>query len=57
MSEAGLQDGSGTENSDGRFGRFGGRYVPETLVSALDEFAEIFQPAAVGAGADTEAAA
>jgi tryptophan synthase beta chain len=24
---------------DGRFGRFGGRYVPETLVAALDELA------------------
>ena len=40
MSNAGLRDGAGTEDSDGRFGRFGGRYVPETLVSALDELSE-----------------
>ena len=26
-----------TSSENGRFGRFGGRYVPETLVSALDE--------------------
>ncbi|MCU0649930.1 MAG: tryptophan synthase subunit beta [Gemmatimonadaceae bacterium] len=26
-----------TETSDGRFGAFGGRYVPETLIPALDE--------------------
>lgn len=28
---------AGTADSGGRFGRFGGRYVPETLVPALDE--------------------
>jgi len=29
----------------GRFGRFGGRYVPETLVAALDDLAETYQKA------------
>jgi tryptophan synthase beta chain len=29
--------GAATTDSGGRFGRFGGRYVPETLVPALDE--------------------
>ena len=31
--------------SAGRFGRFGGRYVPETLVGALDELAEAWSAA------------
>ena len=31
---------------DGRFGRFGGRYVPETLIAALDELAAAWQEAA-----------
>jgi tryptophan synthase beta chain len=26
----------------GRFGRFGGRYVPETLIAALDELTEAY---------------
>ncbi len=30
---------------DGRFGRFGGRYVPETLVAALDELAAEYEAA------------
>jgi tryptophan synthase beta chain len=29
----------------GRFGHFGGRYVPETLVAALDELAEAYEAA------------
>ncbi|MEC9096111.1 MAG: tryptophan synthase subunit beta, partial [Planctomycetota bacterium] len=31
---------SAVPNSLGRFGEFGGRYVPETLTRALDELAE-----------------
>jgi tryptophan synthase beta chain len=27
---------------DGRFGPYGGRYVPETLVAALDELAALY---------------
>lgn len=30
-------------NSNGRFGRFGGRYVPETLIPALDELDRVHQ--------------
>lgn len=29
-------------DSSGRFGRFGGRFVPETVISALDELADAF---------------
>ncbi len=29
-------------DAQGRFGRYGGRYVPETLVAALDELAEAY---------------
>ncbi len=29
----------------GRFGRFGGRYVPETLIAALDELAQVYDAA------------
>jgi tryptophan synthase beta chain len=32
-------------NSSGRFGRFGGRYVPETLTRALDELAAEYERA------------
>jgi tryptophan synthase beta chain len=32
-------------DADGRFGRFGGRYVPETLVAALDELAAAYADA------------
>ena len=35
-------DGQGTER---RFGRFGGRYVPETLISALDQLEEAWAQA------------
>ncbi|NJD09926.1 MAG: tryptophan synthase subunit beta [Gemmatimonadetes bacterium] len=34
------------EKLESRFGRFGGRYVPETLVPALDELAAAYQQAA-----------
>ena len=30
---------------EGRFGAFGGRYVPETLIPALDELAAAFENA------------
>jgi tryptophan synthase beta chain len=30
---------------DGRFGRFGGRYVPETLIAALDELTSAYEEA------------
>ena len=33
------------EAMDGRFGGFGGRYVPETLMGALDELAQAFDEA------------
>jgi tryptophan synthase beta chain len=33
---------SSTAVTDGRFGRYGGRYVPETLVPALDEITAAF---------------
>ena len=32
-------------NAPTRFGRFGGRYVPETLIAALDELAEAYRVA------------
>ena len=36
---------SKNEFSRGRFGRFGGRYVPETLVTALDELEHAYAAA------------
>ena len=35
-------------NDRGRFGEFGGRYVPETLIPALDELTEAYNAAANG---------
>ena len=35
-----------TQTETGRFGSFGGRYVPETLVSALDELEAVYDAAA-----------
>ena len=32
-------------NDRGRFGEFGGRYVPETLIPALDELTEAYDQA------------
>jgi len=34
-------------DSSGRFGQFGGRYVPETLVAALDELAQAYEQARI----------
>jgi tryptophan synthase beta chain len=34
-----------SERSVGRFGPYGGRYVPETLVAALDELADVYASA------------
>jgi tryptophan synthase beta chain len=41
------QDPTGADRVDarGRFGRFGGRYVPETLIPALDELASAWDEA------------
>ena len=36
---------SAVPDSSGRFGEFGGRYVPETLTRALDELAEEYAQA------------
>ena len=33
---------AGLEIGDGKFGPYGGRYVPETLVAALDELCESY---------------
>jgi tryptophan synthase beta chain len=38
---------SGPEQQAGRFGRYGGRYVPETLIPALDELAAAWVEARV----------
>jgi tryptophan synthase beta chain len=38
---------SGTEQQPGRFGKYGGRYVPETLIPALDELARAWAEARV----------
>jgi tryptophan synthase beta chain len=32
-------------NKEGRFGSFGGRYVPETLITALDELTAAYEEA------------
>ncbi len=34
-----------TQTEEGRFGPFGGRYVPETLIAALDELGEAYERA------------
>ena len=34
-----------SQTLEGRFGQFGGRYVPETLVAALDELASAWKEA------------
>ena len=38
-------DHTSVPDASGRFGRFGGRYVPETLIAALDELAEAYREA------------
>jgi tryptophan synthase beta chain len=40
--------------NDGRFGRYGGRFVPETLVAALDELAAVYAQAGEDASFDAE---
>ncbi|MYG21963.1 MAG: tryptophan synthase subunit beta, partial [Gemmatimonadetes bacterium] len=41
-----MQTGTAAGTAEtGRFGRFGGRYVPETLIPALDELAEAYAQA------------
>src|SRR5690606_40851629 len=41
-----MSNGTETETIQrGRFGRFGGRYVPETLIAALDELAAVNEAA------------
>ncbi|HTW21180.1 MAG TPA: tryptophan synthase subunit beta [Mycobacteriales bacterium] len=37
--------GSTVESSDGRFGPYGGRYVPEALIAALDQLTEVYAEA------------
>ena len=37
-------------DADGRFGQFGGRYVPETLIAALDQLAEAYETASADPG-------
>jgi tryptophan synthase beta chain len=39
---AGVFSGAKGDAASGRFGAYGGRYVPETLVAALDELAEAY---------------
>jgi tryptophan synthase beta chain len=41
-------------DNDGRFGRYGGRFVPETLVAALDELAAVYAQAGEDASFDAE---
>ena len=36
---------SNVPDENGRFGQFGGRYVPETLTQALDELSEQYEQA------------
>src|SRR5438132_232950 len=37
--------GATLEHSDGRFGPYGGRYVPEALIAALDQLDEVYTAA------------
>ncbi|MFM9054583.1 MAG: tryptophan synthase subunit beta, partial [Solirubrobacterales bacterium] len=37
--------GNGGAADPGRFGPYGGRYVPETLIPALDELADAWEEA------------
>jgi tryptophan synthase beta chain len=47
---------SSQADARGRFGAYGGRYVPETLVAALDELSEAYPRIAAEAGFRTELA-
>ncbi len=49
MFNAGMAGAGVAGDVSGRFGAFGGRFVPETLVSALDELAEVYAAAAADA--------
>ncbi|NDG10584.1 MAG: tryptophan synthase subunit beta, partial [Actinobacteria bacterium] len=40
-----MNGGLTAPSSDGRFGEFGGRYVPETLVPACQELEQAFNEA------------
>jgi tryptophan synthase beta chain len=44
----------GSDGSERRFGRFGGRYVPETLIRALDELEAEYALAISDPGFDAE---
>src|SRR5271154_3894539 len=48
---------SSTETSPGRFGAYGGRYVPETLMAALEELERAYAEAKEDAGFQSELAA
>ncbi|HEY1907528.1 MAG TPA: pyridoxal-phosphate dependent enzyme, partial [Myxococcaceae bacterium] len=48
---------SGPEQQAGRFGRYGGRYVPETLIPALDDLAAAWAAARVDPAYRAEVAA
>src|SRR5436309_8218154 len=37
--------GATIEHADGRFGPYGGRYVPEALIAALDQLTEVYADA------------
>ncbi len=40
-----LESGKMTATETGRFGPYGGRYVPETLMHALEELAAVYDAA------------
>lgn len=46
MSLQGVADAAAVPVPGGRFGEYGGRFVPETLVSALDELGALYREAA-----------
>ncbi|HEX6912847.1 MAG TPA: tryptophan synthase subunit beta [Longimicrobium sp.] len=46
MFHAGIAGAAAAGDVSGRFGEFGGRFVPETLITALDELAEVYAAAA-----------
>jgi tryptophan synthase beta chain len=46
MSEEMNDGAAATLTPDERFGGYGGRFVPETLISALDELARVYRAAA-----------
>ena len=50
MVRAGMAGAAAAGDVSGRFGEFGGRFVPETLITALDELAEVYAAAAADPG-------